>query len=54
MNITLKEFKQEDYQDLIKWSVSPEFLLQWAGPIFTHPLTIKQLDNYREVMLQSY
>ena len=52
MKIYLKEFQTEDYQKLISWVESPEFLLQWAGSIFQYPLTVEQLDNYRSNMLK--
>ena len=31
---------------MIGWVKSPEFLLQWAGPIFNYPLDNAQLDEY--------
>ena len=52
MKVMLKEFQQNDYEDLIMWSDNPEFLLQWAGPIFKFPLSYDQLDEYRNGMLQ--
>lgn len=52
MKLILKEFKQEDYQNLIKWIKTPEFLLQWSGTFFKYPLTAEQLDEYRKPMLQ--
>ena len=51
MKLTLQNFKPEDYQDLIEWAKTPEFLLQWAGPLFTFPLTVDQLDSYRQESL---
>ena len=35
--IELHSFSREDFSRLIGWADSPEFLMQWAGPIFTHP-----------------
>ncbi len=52
MKLLLKDFKPEDYQDLINWAQTPEFILQWSGSIFKHPLSIEQLDNYRQTALQ--
>ncbi len=46
MTITLQAFGREDFQRLIDWAVSPEFLLQWAGPIFRFPLDTPQLEEY--------
>lgn len=46
MAITLQTFGREDFQRLIHWIGSPEFLLQWAGPIFQFPLDAPQLERY--------
>jgi RimJ/RimL family protein N-acetyltransferase len=46
LKIALQAFGREDFQRLIEWAVSPEFLLQWAGPIFRFPLDIPQLEEY--------
>ncbi len=45
-DIELKPFEQSDFARLIRWTQSPEFLLQWAGPIFTYPLDQDQLEQY--------
>ena len=29
MNLIVKEFKSKDYQNLITWAKTPEFLMQW-------------------------
>ena len=52
MKIYLKEFQIEDYEKLMSWVESPEFLLQWAGSIFQYPLTVEQLDSYKDSMCQ--
>ncbi|MFC7322794.1 GNAT family N-acetyltransferase [Halobacillus campisalis] len=44
--IKLEYFTQSDFDHLIGWIDSPEFLLQWAGPNFTYPLTTDQLMHY--------
>ncbi len=46
MKIALQAFGREDFQRLIDWAHSPEFLLQWAGPIFRFPLDVPQLEEY--------
>jgi RimJ/RimL family protein N-acetyltransferase len=49
--VRLEPFGPADFSRLIGWvspSGSPEFLLQWAGPIFTWPLDDEQLDGYLE------
>ena len=51
MRIILKEFRREEYDKLISWIKSKEFIVQWAGPIFEYPLTEEQLNNYRNGML---
>lgn|SRR5690606_2810775 len=46
-SIKLKPFEKKDFNRLIKWSYNEEILTQFAGPIFTFPLTIEQLKNYK-------
>ena len=42
--ITLQKFGPPDYSTLINWVDNPEFLMQFAGPAFSFPLTAVQLD----------
>ena len=42
--ITLRPFARSDFDRLIGWVTSPQFLLQWAGPLFTYPLDAAQFD----------
>ena len=44
--IVLRPFERSDFARLIGWVGSPAFLLQWAGPLFTYPLDVAQLDRY--------
>ncbi|OGP78486.1 MAG: hypothetical protein A2V86_15660 [Deltaproteobacteria bacterium RBG_16_49_23] len=44
--IELKPFERNDFLRLIGWVKTPEFLLQWAGPVFHFPLDESQLDIY--------
>ncbi|MBI4787093.1 MAG: GNAT family N-acetyltransferase [Chloroflexi bacterium] len=44
--IELEPFTRADFGRLIAWSPTPEFLLQWSGPIFYFPLDEAQLENY--------
>lgn len=46
--IRLEPFKQEDFKRLISWIDSEELLVQFAGAIFTYPLTEEQLESYLE------
>jgi len=46
IQIELKPFERDDFSRLMDWIKTPEFLLQWAGPIFTFPLDELQLDSY--------
>lgn len=48
--IRLEYFTTDDFEQLIEWNTgtSPAFLLQWAGPTFTFPLTKRQLVSYLE------
>jgi RimJ/RimL family protein N-acetyltransferase len=44
--VELKYFERSDFNQLIKWIDSPEFLLQWGGPAFDYPLNVEQLEKY--------
>ncbi len=44
--IELRPFERNDFDRLMGWIKSPEFLLQWAGPVFTYPLDQNQLEQY--------
>lgn len=46
--IELQYFERSDFQQLISWIDSPQFLLQWSGPAFDYPLTEEQLEKYIE------
>jgi RimJ/RimL family protein N-acetyltransferase len=45
--LTLRPFDRSDFARLVAWAESAEFLMQWAGPIFTYPLDEAQLERYR-------
>lgn len=44
--VELKYFERSDFKQLIDWIDSPEFLLQWGGPVFDYPLNDNQLKKY--------
>ncbi|HYL81805.1 MAG TPA: GNAT family protein [Candidatus Acidoferrum sp.] len=44
--IELRPFERSDSARLISWVKTPEFLLQWAGPAFSHPLDELQLESH--------
>lgn len=46
--IELEYFERPDFNQLIRWIDSPEFLLQWGGPHFDYPLNESQLEKYIE------
>ena len=46
--IKLENFTSKDYLRLINWINSERELIQFAGPIFSYPLTEKQLSEYTE------
>jgi RimJ/RimL family protein N-acetyltransferase len=46
--IELRPFTIADFDKLIDWSPSPEFLLQWTGSGFSFPLTRDQLAQHLE------
>ena len=43
--VHLENFSKEFYSELISWVDTEEALMQFAGPIFTFPLTNEQLDK---------
>jgi RimJ/RimL family protein N-acetyltransferase len=45
-NIRLEKFSEKDFDRLISWINDEKELIQFAGPIFTFPLTHEQLHNY--------
>lgn len=44
--ITLEPFDRKDFERLISWIDNEEILVQFGGPLFSFPLTIKQLEDY--------
>lgn len=45
-SILLRYVEESDFSSLKQWSVSPEFLKQWAGPSLNYPLEDGQLREY--------
>jgi RimJ/RimL family protein N-acetyltransferase len=46
LSIRLEPFSEAEFDRLIAWSPTAEFLLQWAGARFTFPLDRAQLEEY--------
>lgn len=46
--IKLEQFTNADFKRLISWIENKEELIQFAGPVFTFPLTVDQLEKYLE------
>lgn len=44
--IKLKSFTENDFEQFILWVDSEEFIVQFAGPIFSYPITKAQLKSY--------
>ncbi len=46
--IELLPLSREDFPVIVEWNreTSPEFLTQWAGPVFSYPLTEEQLADF--------
>jgi RimJ/RimL family protein N-acetyltransferase len=44
--IELQFFEKEDFQQLLSWIDSQEFLVQWAGTSMDFPLDEQQLEHY--------
>jgi len=46
--IKLEPFTKSDFGRIISWIENEEELIQFAGSVFTFPLTEEQLENYLE------
>lgn len=44
--LRLQTFEQSDFDRVVEWVTDARFLMQWAGPVFTHPLDREQLEGY--------
>lgn len=44
--VTLLPFERSDFDRLIGWVPSAEFMMQWTGMMFQFPLTHEQLEKY--------
>lgn len=46
--IRLELLVKEDFHKIVEWNKekSQDFLTQWAGPIYTYPLTEEQLEKF--------
>jgi len=44
--LRLHPFERIDFDRVVEWTTDARFLMQWAGPIFTHPLDHDQLEDY--------
>lgn len=44
--IQLEKFSKDDFDKFISWIISEEELVQFAGPLFTYPLSHQQLNDY--------
>ena len=44
--VYLERFSNEDFKRFISWIDNESFMYQFAGPIFTFPLTVDQLEDY--------
>ncbi|MBS1653131.1 MAG: GNAT family N-acetyltransferase [Bacteroidetes bacterium] len=45
-DIRLEKFSKTDFDTLLSWIKDEKELIQFAGPIFSFPLTKEQLSNY--------
>ena len=46
VSVHLRPFGRADFDRLLANAVSPEFVYQWAGPLFSYPLNLPQLERY--------
>jgi RimJ/RimL family protein N-acetyltransferase len=43
--VVLRPFARADVPQLVAWTPNAHFLMQWAGPTLTYPITCEQFDN---------
>ena len=49
--LELRKFEHKDCAHLVQWVPDAQFLLQWAGPRYTFPLTTAQIEaTYRKTL----
>ena len=46
--VDLKPFVEADFKRLMSWITDEAMLMQFAGPLFSYPLSFRQLDQYLE------
>ncbi len=46
VSVHFRPFGRADFDRLLANAESPEFVYQWAGPLFTYPLNRAQLERY--------
>lgn len=46
--INLEYLEKEDLKIVVEWNAnkSADYLLQWAGPMYSYPLTLTQVEDY--------
>lgn len=46
--IKLEYLEKEDLEKIVEWNAnkSADFLLQWSGPKYSFPLTIRKIEDY--------
>lgn len=46
--IRLDYMTRDDFVKVLNWNknTTPDFLMQWSGPMFEYPLTVEQLERY--------
>lgn len=46
--IRLENMEYNDFKKIVEWNegTTPDFLLQWSGPLFEYPLTEEQIIKY--------
>jgi RimJ/RimL family protein N-acetyltransferase len=46
--VRLENMEYMDLKKIIEWNegMTSDYLLQWAGPKYNHPLTLTQIENY--------
>lgn len=55
MEINIELLRESDFETIVKWinKHNEDFMVQWAGPTFTFPLTVEQMQNHYQKGINS-
>lgn len=55
MEINIELLRESDFETIVKWinKHNEDFMIQWAGPTYTFPLTVEQMQNHYQKGINS-